>query len=167
MQQHFFSIRKPLCAFPCFMLQLIFAGFKHTQEINDGINRLHDHLWRPQNLGTNYPVVGKTLAIEKAHVFCIFFAWLFVYFMVLPQLKLGNSPPVFSGAKENFSRLLPSVRDEMMPQLMKEQPGKNHGKTMGKPWENQHGTRNAHKKDIKSNPEGLQGLQLRTLTFSI
>jgi len=64
--------------------------------------------------------------------------------MVLPQLKLGNSPPVFSGAKENFSRLLPSVRDEMMPQLMKEQPGKNHGKTMEKPWKN-HGKTNTER----------------------
>jgi hypothetical protein len=118
----------------------------------------------PQNLGfTNYPVVGKTLAIEKTPFFA--------YFCMAFRVFHGTSPietrdfrdfpiPLVFCTKENFSQNLASVRDEMMPQLMKE-PGKNHGKTMGKP------TRNAHKKDIKSNPEGLQGLQLRTLTFSI
>ena len=60
------------------------------------------------------------------HIVCMGFN---VYFMVFPHLKnSGENPIPLVFSKENFSKNLASVRDEMMPQLMKE-PGKNHGKT--------------------------------------
>jgi hypothetical protein len=63
----------------------------------------------------------------------------FAYFCMAFRVFHGTSPietrdfrdfpiPLVFCTKENFSQNLASVRDEMMPQLMKE-PGKNHGKT--------------------------------------
>lgn len=120
-------------------LQLIFAGFKHIrQEINDGINRLHDNLSRQssKNLGlTNYPVVGKTVKpwqLKKTHVLHIVCMGFNVYFIVFPQLKLGNSLR-FSPAPRRISpRIWPAWETRWCHSWWRNNPGKTMEKPTGK-----------------------------------
>ena len=141
MQQRFFSIRKPLCAFPCFML---LANLCRIQTYSG------NQWWDQSSPWSSLAILKileptilwlvKPLAIEKAHVFCIFLHGFSCISWYFPNWNSGI-PRRFSPAPRRIS---PGFCRAWETRWCHSWWRNNPGKTMEKPWEN-HGKTNTER----------------------